>query len=266
MKKQALAFLLMCGISLVTVGDGCAAPSQSPLYPAHSTGTPAVRSETADELFSVMKPRDLGDLEKAAILSIALQEPETRVWLDKGLQYRTSFVWIFQAGSDWNVASYELKDRVEKGTDRIYHPGVQIGFGSPQVHLVVVAVDSSLASAVYVRSFADVPRHAAGLHYLSDTDRSRLTDLAAAAANVSGDAVEKAEYVWIGLSKDLQCTFEYDAVEVGIPEFAWSQALTYYPGVRFRLGNPPATIRKVTVDLSQNLIVQVEDYPIRIEP
>jgi hypothetical protein len=71
---------------------------------------------------------------------------------------------------------------------------------------------------------------------------------------------------WVGIDGGTEYTLEYNTVEVGIPDYAWSPTINYYPAVRFLIGNPPSTIIKVTVDLTKEQVILVEGYPVRTRP
>jgi hypothetical protein len=211
---------------------------------------------------NIERPRELTQLEKDVAIEIALSTPEALDRLDAGEPYRTEIIWVAKEGTEWRSHNYNIKDEAD-AYDAEWYPGVMIGFGSPQEWLIAVAADLAADKAIHVESFADVPRVESNLEYLNEEQKTRIVEIACEAAGVSEQSAHKVEYVWIGISEDSKYTLEYEVVEKGIPEYAWSETITYYPGVRFILGS---SVIKVAINLDTDEVVFRDGFPARKGP
>ena len=95
--------------------------------------------------------RELTDGEKAKVIEIALNTPESLTWREKESQYRTSLDWvaIVWDGSEYEYSGWRRIDYEWEADENlkyvsesaVFYPWVTIWFGEPRQWIVQVAVD-----------------------------------------------------------------------------------------------------------------------------
>ncbi len=266
-KIKGSIFAISVLLLVIITGSGCVHSTWTSQEPQPLETEPEPAPGQAPEIQSpvpieeIEKPRELTQVEIDAVIEIALSTPEASERIARGEPYRTEIIWVANEGTEWRSHNYNIKN--EEAYDAEWYPGVMIGFGSPQEWLIAVAADLAADKAIHVESFADVPRVESNLEYLNEEQKTRIVEIACEAVGVSEQSAHKVEYVWIGISEDSKYTLEYEVVEKGIPEYAWSEMITYYPGVRFILGS---SVIKVAINLDTDEVVFRDGFPARKGP
>jgi len=199
-------------------------------------------------------PRELTPKEQTLLTDIALQTDEVKTWLQKKIPYRIQTVWIFNDGNGWYPSSYPI---VNPDTTLQWYPGVKIGLGSPQVQVITIAMDITTARIIHISSYPDGPNHLTGLQYLNSVEKTRLMGIASTAAGITSLNDYSMKFAWVGYQDSGRWTFDYDIVEIGIPEYSQWQTFKFYPAIIFQTGFGYTGVTMVIIDPTSEKVIDV---------
>jgi hypothetical protein len=262
-------------ISLTQDGSSVKSPTRSTPQPPESMST----DEKSSEYYFIDKEnidqmgitiRDLSQQEMNSIIKIGINVSPVLEKINEGFSYRSKIVWACYKDSviGWGYCNYDTKDKLaQHASDFNIFPGVEIDLGTPQQYKAYIAVDLFTEKAIYAAIIPDKHVKAPdNVKPLTEEEKTKLISIASKYNSekslISGDF--KTDFQWVVFSQngDIKSGIDYDAVEKGIPYYAYEdyQSMIVYPAVKFESSSWMVSI---AIDLKTEKVVDVFAHPLR---